>query len=208
MKSYDATFHRLGQRNYVQGSTLIDQFILAMEAWKIEPIDRLEASCRSMINEKGRYELLESPTPEELKLYRSTFKAWVKEEKFIVGLKALDEDFDERVSYDEDAMVSKATLNKQEGSISLNYLFQQDLYQYLIALFKKLLNETHPAADGHKWIFYQTKLEHRKLINIQSKQLTIKIKRVLGQQSAQADILIENEKMGNIFFTQYDGGKK
>jgi hypothetical protein len=208
MKTYDAKFHRLGNRNYIQGSTLIDHSLDAIESWNLPVPESISATCRTIINQSGQYILIEDSLANNIKEFVTVFKFTTDGESFQVGLKPSSETELKRVPYDEDKIINGSKIINDSEEIQITYTFENNLYQILIALFKKLLNTIYPPQDGGKWIFYQIKCDHRKLSQSKNSILSINIQNILGGKSAQSKILLNNEKVGTLFFTRTQGNNR
>ncbi len=204
--NYNSTFVRLGQRDYVQGSTLVQGLLDALENWQLGRLEQLKIVCHSMLNEQGTYELAinhstSSATNDNIKNSSIVFESRCDGQDYTIVLNGNGEEVDVSIPYDEEQLVSDHSYNESEETIEVSWSQKHPLMQVLIALNKVLLDKTLPSKSHGKWIFYKSELSWADL-HCQSGTLALKLHATIGLKSALSDVFLDGMKLGNIFFTR------
>jgi len=202
LKKYFSQFVRLGNRQYIQGSTLIDGCLDAAENWHLGKIRTMKCEFRALLNEQGVYHLLDSPSKEFAKSFSAMFVVVTDKGLYQIGLNG---NFDGNVpqeKYDEEGLVNVAILDRLQKTISIFWCQSQSYSRVVVALFKKMLNIMY--ADDHYsgWIFFQSDTDYVSLLTIETGKLEITLKAYIANQSAKGQISIDGKRVGTIFFTR------
>tara|TARA_Y100000588_G_C14140514_1_gene875847 strand:+ start:190 stop:834 length:645 start_codon:yes stop_codon:yes gene_type:complete len=201
---YYSNFFRLGQRNYVQGSTLVQGLLEAIKQWNLGSLNQLKVSCHTMLNEQGCYELLCEDDPnaaQKTKQCATLFNVNCDGVAYFVILNGTQKEVTTSIPYDEASMVSTHQFDSNEKTIRIKWENQCELLKLLIALNKVLLNKLLPSEKHGKWIFYKCDLNWQSL-HAANGILTLQLKGNLGLQSALSNIYLNDNLLGNIFFSR------
>jgi len=202
LKKYFSKFVRLGNRQYIQGATLIDGCLDAAENWHLGKIRTMKCEFRDLLNEQGVYYLLDSPSKEFSKSFSAMFVVVTDKGSYQIGLNGNSDGNVPKEEYDEEGLVNTAILDELQKTISIFWCESQSYSRMVVALFKKMLNIMY--ADDHysDWRFFQSDTDYVSLLAIESGQLEITLKAYIGNQSAKGQISIDGKRVGTIFFTR------
>jgi hypothetical protein len=204
--THQSNFTRLGQRNYVQGSTLVQGLLDALDSWQLGKLEQLKIACHTMLNEQGTYELVlnqDAPamTDEKIKHSSIVFESRCDGHEYVIVLNGNGKEVDVSIPYNEETLVEGYIFQEPKQTIEITWSQKHPLMQMLIALNKVLLDKTLPSNNHGKWIFYKSDLSWAKL-HCQSGRLALKLRATIGLKSALSDIFLDGENLGNIFFTR------
>jgi hypothetical protein len=108
-----------------------------------------------------------------------------------------DEKVDTRYPYDENLVLSRATLDMQEHSGKIVDMSDYTLIEYVIALTKHLNYAVCPLVNG-KWVFGQLDVE--KPMPSGCQKLEIRMKNLIPARFSVNDIFADGEKVGVMRF--------
>ncbi|ETO92866.1 hypothetical protein [Legionella oakridgensis] len=200
---FHSNFVRLGHRNYVQGSTLVQGLIEAIASWNLGALQHLNMACYSMLNEQGCYELIkhEQMDNNNIKKSATVFKIRCNSVEHLVLLNGTQKEVTTVIPYDEEVLISQHTLLPSEKKITYSWNANHPLMMILIALNKALLHEVLASNVHGKWIFYKCDLNWHAL-HSETGTLSLQLGNNLGLQSACSNIYLNETKVGNIFFSR------
>jgi len=88
LKSYNAKFVFLGQRNYVHGTSMTHGLFEAVKSWSLGSVGRVQLNVYSLLKEQGRFSLFDSGSGEASvkKEYQAMFRLQCENDDYIVEL--------------------------------------------------------------------------------------------------------------------------
>ncbi len=149
LKSYDATFVFLGQRNYIQGSSMTHGLFEAVENWSLGSVERVQLNVHSLLKEQGRYNLFHSEWEQASvkKEYNAIFRLQCKNNDYLVELKGRGKPVIFSEPYDEEKMIADCEIIKHRKSAALILNPNTLVINAIIALNKKLVNTLFPSEE-------------------------------------------------------------
>ena len=202
LNKYFSQFVRLGNRQYIQGSTLIDGCLDAVEDWHLGKIRTMKSEFRDMLNEQGAYYLLDNPSKDFAKSFSAMFVVVTDKGLYQIGLNGNADSNVPQEDYDEEGLVNGAIFDKLQKTISIFWSESQSYSRMVVALFKKMLNIMYDDDRYSKWIFFQSDTDYVSLSTIEEGKLEIKLKAYIANRNAKGQIFIDGKRVGTIFFTR------
>jgi hypothetical protein len=203
-KSYEKKFVLLGDRHYVQGSTLTDGLFKAIEFWELGSIKHLRTNIHSILKEHGRYDLYkgyERPIPIE-KNYNALFYLSCDTGTYAVGLKGNGECISERQPYDEESLIDGYRIIETTKSAVLMIQPDSQIINIMIALNKKLVNGLFSGAGYSQWFLSRYDLSLAETHMNRASLLEIKIIGTIGLSHIHGSIALEGKTVGSIYFSR------
>lgn len=201
---YKSDFHFLGERSYVQGSTLFEEALKAISFWSINKPKRIKLVVRSIFDSQATLTLCKKNknSSEFIRSLDAYASFSLNNEDYIVTFKKSSLLVKNRVSYNEQSVTSGAIIDKAGLYIKTRVKSDNHIMRVLIALFKKYLNEFHPSMLHGKWIFFESELD---LLSIKSEMpnfLEIAKVVLIGKKSARGKVYLNSIEVGTISFTR------
>ena len=186
-----------GNRNYLHGSDFFNE--ISFHA------DELTGDVRSYIKRISFRQFADTacvitdkePTNKDVLIGHVEFQVCNKGASSKFWIIKTDEKEDSRYPYDEDLVLSRATLNMQEHSGKIVDMSYYTLIEYVIALTKHLNYAVCPLVSG-KWVFGQLDVEKPMQSGCQT--LEIRMKNLIPARFSVNDILVDGEKVGIMKF--------
>jgi hypothetical protein len=204
LKSYDATFVFLGQRNYVHGTSMTHGLLTAVESWSVGPFESLQLNVRSRLKEQGRYELFDSESWEASvkKDYNAMFRLHCSDNDYIVELKQRGEPVTDAEPYDEEKLIADCEIKKHRKSATLILHPHTLIINAIIALNKKLVNTLFPTQGYRQWFLARYDLAWDKLGLTSPALLEIEVIGNIGASNTNSAIRLLGEPVGFVYFSR------
>jgi len=204
LKSYDAKFVFLGQRDYVHGSSMTHGLFEAIESWSLGSVKQLQLNVRSLLKGQGRYDLFHSESGKEHvnKEYNATFRLQCGEDVFFVGLKVWGEPVSVSEPYDEEELIADCQILKDPKSATLILHPDALVINIIIALNRKLVYTLFPSEGYGKWFLARYDLIWQKIHLIGQALLEIEVVGNIGASNTKSAIRLGGEPIGSIYFSR------
>lgn len=200
IKTFNADFAWWGKRAYVHGSHMTYQLFDAVKKWELGKIDRMLAVFRSNLLEQGTYLLYEGKSVDQK--FPASFKLKIGDQDYFVGIKGNGKKVFHRLEDDEAQLIQHAQCDKGKQTAFINK-YQADRYiNVIIALNKKLLNETISSEGYTGWLLAQLDLDFGNLDMLLSQELSIRLDKKIGRKMCMSTIEANKIKIGEIFFNR------
>ena len=197
--SYDSRFYYLGERTYVHSSDFVQELMNAIGFWSLGTLNYLKICCRNRVFNQGSYHLILEADSEEDTECDVLFNIICDGKPYTVILNQNDEPVSQSVADNEENLVADAQLDLDADSISFSWQVEQaPLMKLVVALHKKLLQETFSSATHGKWSLYKLDLAWSEFEK--PGVLRIKKEAALGKQNARSSIYLDDQKVGTIYF--------
>tara|TARA_B100000315_G_C14570637_1_gene585286 strand:- start:361 stop:984 length:624 start_codon:yes stop_codon:yes gene_type:complete len=200
LKTFDADFAWWGKRTYVHGSHMTYQLLDAVKAWGLGNIDKMLAAFHSNLFEQGTYLLYEGKRVEQK--FPVSYKLKIRDQDYFVGIKGNGKKVALRLEDDEAQLIQYAECDKDAKTAFINK-YQTDRYiNVIIALNKKLLNETISSEGYSGWLLAQLELNFDKFDIAHMNDLKIRLTKNIGRKMCMSTIEANKIKIGEIFFNR------
>lgn len=206
-------FYFLGERSYVQGSTLLEGVVSAARIWKLPKLIAVETSCREMVSSQAVYVYTGSSLG-------SQYEEVMSDESIKASFKLKDElgachavsligasggVFGvQSVPFDEDKLINGYSFDLKKNTIRLdnvNFDFI-NISKLLIALQKKLLDAIFPKDGFGRWVYYSSTLEWPHMSDLHQGVLKVCVTRSLGLKVVECSAYFEDSYIGKQCFTR------
>lgn len=182
-----------GERTYVQGPDIVSELFQAMADKNLSQID-LKFNG---ITQTG-LDMVDGDENSDAKVNIRWLESGVSK---IYQLVENGESINCRNEYDEEQIISKASLDLQNQSIILDDVTSYTVCENFVAMNKFLLQNLYPEEKG-KWYF--TRLEQVKVIPDNS-LIEVKLIKNFNFRLTKSDILVDGEVIGSVYFTMVRG---
>lgn len=178
-----------GNRTYIQGPDIMAELLKSFSGKAISEID-VKFHGISETN-------LSLIAGDELTDAKVNISLLIDAEEQLFQMVENGKKIDCRYEYDEDSLVRHYELDIDEQQVHLNAKTGYSFYENLVAMNKHLLQSLYPEEQG-KWYF--TRIEQTKLISDDA-LITVKLIKNFNFRLTKSDILLDGEKIGNVYFT-------
>lgn len=204
LKSYDPNFAFLGARRYVQGATLTDGLLAALDNWGIGPVERIQGNFRILLEEQGRYDLLTDSEAQDatLEKYNVLFQIRSTEENILVGLKGRGEPVTKSVPYNEEALISGSVSDAGQRSAAAMLAPGSGFINTLIALNKRLVSTIFPLEGYGQWFLSRYDIFFSRTRIETPRQLDVRIIGSIGASNTFSAVELDGESVGTINFSR------
>ncbi len=204
MKNFIRHFHFLGQRNYIHGSSLINNLIdlSASKEWPLGQIDKINATFNYQLKNQARYELYDfsGNTDSSLKKFPAFFDLKTEKGKYILVVNPQKGQITERMKYDEEGLVAGYVIEEESNTCFLDIVNTLDFVNVIIALNKQILFKIFPKSASRNWFLARCIINYQKMSNIGRGVLKLKLSGVIGGISIRSDAFLNNESVAKIYF--------
>lgn len=193
------SFSFKGNRSYVAGTDIYDSMLMTVLETFSEYPTSISGSFHNLLNYNGVFSIHDNIKEIENKEFHAVFNVKLKDAVFFVTLLSTDKNISSNSEYNEDRILKVMHFKENVGQMIIN-----DKYSYMeqiVAMTKKLHFNIFPKADG-KWLF--TKILITDIIDpkeFKDKKLTVSVDRNLHYKLTQNSIFLDNQKIGNIWFS-------
>ena len=204
LKSYDAKFVFLGQRNYIQGSTMTHALFEAAESWSLGSVERVQLNVHSLLKEQGRYNLYRNGRwkGQVKKEYNAIFRLQCNSHVYLVELKGRGENVTVSLPYDEEKLIANCEIIKHRKSATLIMHPNALIVNAIIALNKKLVNTLFPSERFGQWFLTRYDLAWEKMSLMAPALLEIEVVGNIGASNTNSAIRLVGEPIGSIYFSR------
>jgi hypothetical protein len=204
LKSYDATFVFLGQRNYVHGTSMTHGLLTAVETWSLGAVERVQLNLHSPLKGQGRYDLFDSESWEASvkKEYNAMFRLQCNNQGYIVELKQRGEPVTVAEPYDEEKLIAACKIMKHRKSATLLLQSNTLAINAIIALNKKLVNTLFPSEGYEQWFLARYDLAWDKMSLMAPALLEIEVIGNIGASNTNSAIKLAGEPVGSVYFSR------
>ena len=204
LKSYDAKFAFLGQRDYVHGSSMSHGLFEAIESWSLGPVERVQLSVRAPLKEQGRYDLFHSESGKEdvKKVYNAMFRLECGRGVYFVGLKGRKEAISGSEPYDEEKLITDHKILRDSKSATFMLQLDALIINIIIALNKKLVYTLFPTEGYGQWFLVRYDLVWKKMGLVEPALLEIEVVKNIGASNTNSAIRLGGEPIGSIYFSR------
>lgn len=196
--------HFLGSRTYLHSTTIVPALReVCAENFHLPPLQRLSAQFHALTDHQGIFDLLDEVGNESLMRngYIASFKLTAGETLWIVGLKPAADRITEQREFDEDALVSRSTLNVAQQSVTLLQP-QGDALAVVIALNKRLHAALFESEGYEKWLLSKLDI-HGDFFRLASlAEIRLQLKSSLAGVNTKVDITVNNQSVGTLHFSR------
>jgi hypothetical protein len=204
LKSYDATFVYLGQRNYVHGTSMTHGLFKAVESWALGPVESVQLNVHSPLKEQGRYVLFDSEAwlVSVKKEYNAMFRLQCSNCDYFVELKNRGKPVTISEPYDEEKLTADCKIIKHRKSATLILRPDTPAINAIIALNKKLVNALFPAGGFGRWFLARYDLAWQKMGLTSPALLEIEVIRNIGADNTHSVIKLTGKPLGSVYFSR------
>ena len=204
LKSYDANFVFLGQRNYIHGSSMTHGLFEAVESWSLGPVERVQLNVHSLLKEQGRYDLFDSGWGEASvkKEYNALFRLQCSNDDYLVELKGCGEPATVSEPYDEEKLTADCEIIKHRKSATLILHPNALVINAIITLNKKLVNTLFPSEGYSQWFLVRYDLAWDKMSLTAPALLDIEVAGNIGASNTNSAIRLAGEPIGSVYFSR------
>jgi len=205
MKQSEITnFCYLGERDYVQGATITNALIRLIPVWGIKNITKISGYFNFLLKTQARYSLIDAFefVSYAMKSYPATFTLISDKAKYFVLISPEPISIINRKPYDDDSLINNFELDTIKREISIYFCSSLPLFNYIIALNKRLLIHLLPIEGFGQWFLAKFELDNfMHSTNIKG-LLKLKLNSTVGGTTTRTIIEFRGQRIGTIFFSR------
>jgi hypothetical protein len=204
LKSYDAKFVFLGQRNYIQGASMTHGLFEAVESWSLGSVERVQLEVHSILKEQGRYDLFHSEWGKEnvKTKYSAIFRLQCSSGIYFVELKGRGEPVTVSEPYDEQKLIADCEIFEHRKSATLILHPNALIINAIIALNKILVSTLFPSEGYGQWFLARYDLALEKMSLQEPALLKIEVVGNIGASNTNSAVRLGGKSIGTIYFSR------
>ena len=196
MKQFDLSFRFKGGRDYVHGTDIFNEMMGLADRLGVSNTGQVQMAIHRMMREQLTAYWVEDEMIQEPAV---VFTFGVGEDRQVFALKENGKPVSERYPYDEDSIVTDATISDEEilhsGISSIDF----SNIEKVVALNKGHLQALFNENSG-KWIFSKISV-NGELMGKDPERIKLVLKKRIGLRLTKTNILFDDQPIGDIFFS-------
>ena len=204
VKSDDVVFKFVGDRNYVQATTLIHSLVEILLSWGYEGVRHVNGTFHKSVAENGRFDLLDVQDIKGLSRagYLSVFSVTTYDRNLIVGLRGNGVPILRRIADDEEMIVQGHEVNIDEKWAAAQMKPNRRLLNGVTTLNKKLHAVLFESTGFGQWFLAKCDVDWQQPELARACELKLTLKGKIGSIGTKTRIEVDSEKRGYIYFAR------
>ena len=201
----DLAFQFKGDRKYIHGTDMIAGLLAIVEREFGGAPDELSGSFHGLLQSQGAARIYASDETVEIIDPLAKFGFSINGQKYRARISATDTEITSSYPYDEDDVLSASMIDGK--TIEMECREEYTFIEQIVALTKKLHHTVYSDIKD-RWLFTKIQLKsHVTVADYQGKIIAVKALRNLGARLSQCEIRVDDNAIGQIFFTAQRKGK-